>query len=285
MRLTLLLTCATLAFAQAQTGRDYHLDKEYAVSLGGKLQLRSSDARVTITGSNRTTAHVKIDRTVTTKGLVWGSDEFSVDVVEDNGNLSIRERSSGTVSMAFGVYREEYAIVLEIPLGMSLDVIGDDGNYQIHSVHGAISMDIDDADVALTGCQGKEFSFRLDDGDLTMDQGAGRIAVDGDDADFRIGNAHFASMDVRLDDGDFVVATTLENNGNYSIDLQDGLVALTIKGGGGRIDVAHDDARVIAEGDFQTLRETESYTELKTGTGSADVRIRVDDARVRLTRG
>lgn len=286
VKFILLSACISLGQLYAQTGRDYHLDKEFPVSLGGKLTLRSSDANVVITGSNRTTAHVKIDRVVTVRGwVVTSHDDFSVDIVETNGNLAIRERATGTVGMLVGSYSETYSIVLEIPLGMSLDLVGDDGHYQIKRVHGAIELDVDDADVELAGCQGTYFSFRLDDGDLIMDQGAGQLFVDGDDADFRIREARFSSMDVRLDDGDFEVSTALADNGHYTINLQDGRVALTITGGGGRIAVSHDDADVSAQGSFQTLQESEEHTELKTGTGTADVRIRADDARILLARG
>lgn len=280
----ILLLMPTLVLAQNDKGRDYHLDKEFNVNLGGQVRLRCSDADVVVVGSSRSTAHVKIDRVVTTRGWVWGDETFSVDISNEDGNLDIRERANGTVSMAFGSYHERYTILLELPLGMSLSVDGDDGDYQISSLHGAIRLDLDDADVVLEKCQGNSFSFRLDDGDVQMDEGRGSLTVDGDDADIRIRNARFASMDVNIDDGDFVVETSLADAGRYNIDLQDGLVSLTVTSGGGRFDIRHDDARVITEGAFSVINRTETRTEVSTTNGSAEVRIQADDARVKLVR-
>lgn len=275
---------ATLAYGQSRPANEFHLDKEYPVSLGGSLRLRSSDAHVVITGSNRTTARVKVDRVVTTRGLGMSNHVFSVEVIEKDGDLTIQEKASGTHWFVMGSYQEEYTIHIEIPLGMALDIDGDDGSYQINSIHGTIRLEASDADVALTGCLGNIFSFRLDDGDLTMDGGAGQLSLVGGDGDLRIANARFSSADVRLDDGSLVMETALADNGHYDLDVQDGLLALTILSGGGHIRVRHDDARVIANGRFETLEQTESHTALKTGVGTADVRIQAGDGRVRLQR-
>ncbi|MCE2935361.1 MAG: DUF4097 family beta strand repeat-containing protein [Cyclobacteriaceae bacterium] len=280
----ILLLIPTLVLAQNDKDRDFHLDKEFNVNLGGQVRLRCSDADVVVVGSSRSTAHVKIDRLVTTRGWVWSDETFSVDISNEDGNLDIRERANGSVSMAFGSYQERYTIRLELPLGMSLSVDGDDGNYQISSLHGAIRLDLDDADVLLEKCQGNSFSFRLDDGDVQMDEGRGSLTVDGDDADIRIRNARFASMDVNIDDGDFVVETSLADAGRYTINLQDGLVSLTVTSGGGRFDIRHDDARVTTEGNFNVINRTETRTEVSTTNGSAEVRIQADDARVKLVR-
>jgi len=280
----ILLLIPTLVLAQNDKDRDFHLDKEFNVNLGGQVRLRCSDADVVVVGSSRSTAHVKIDRLVTTRGWVWSDETFSVDISNEDGNLDIRERANGSVSMAFGSYQERYTIRLELPLGMSLSVDGDDGNYQISSLHGAIRLDLDDADVLLEKCQGNSFSFRLDDGDVQMDVGRGSLTVDGDDADIRIRNARFASMDVNIDDGDFVVETSLADAGRYTINLQDGLVSLTVTSGGGRFDIRHDDARVTTEGNFNVINRTETRTEVSTTNGSAEVRIQADDARVKLVR-
>lgn len=280
----ILLFMPTLVLAQNDKDRDFHLDKEFNVNLGGQVRLRCSDADVLVVGSSRSTAHVKIDRTVTTRGWVWSDETFSVDISNEDGNLDIRERANGSVSMALGSFQERYTIRLELPLGMSLSVDGDDGNYQISSLHGAIRLDLDDADVVLEKCQGNSFSFRLDDGDVQMDEGRGSLTVDGDDADIRIRNARFASMDVNIDDGDFVVETSLADAGRYTINLQDGLVSLTVTSGGGRFDIRHDDARVTTEGNFNVINRTETRTEVSTTNGSAEVRIQADDARVKLVR-
>lgn len=278
------LVCATQLAqvnAQSQDGI-YELDKEYAMSQTGTIKLNSSDARVTITGSSRSTAQVKIFRQVTNKGIVFGSDEFAVDVSEDNGNLQIRERSRSTVIGMVGYSYEKYTINLEVPVGVSLNVRGDDGNYVIKNIGGSISLDLDDADVELIGCTGDDFRFRLDDGDILMDQGHGTLEIEADDADVKIRNANFSSVVARVDDGDFTLETSLANGGDYQITAQDGMVALTITSGGGKFNIRHGDSRVTTVGEFQQETRSENRTSLVLASGNAKVDIRVDDARVKL---
>jgi hypothetical protein len=282
-----LLFASILCSAFSVTGQStksgsFHLDKEYPVGATGTIRLNASDAKVFVTGSSRKTAHVKIDREVTTKGISFGEQEFSVDVTEQNGNLSIRERSYSNSVGIIGSYHEQYTIKLEIPEGTSLDINGDDGDYFIKTVHGSIELDLDDADVELTGCKGYSFKIKLDDGDLRMDTGRGSLDVDADDADVDIKNASFEKVMVHLDDGDFVVETSLADTGDYFIELQDGLVSFKVLGGGGRFDIRHDDARVITEGDFETVERSEDRTQVTLPNGNAKIAIRADDARVRL---
>lgn len=281
-----ILTLAALVFtvsASAQTTKegDFHLDKEYKLNATGTIKLDASDAKVFIVGSARSTVHVKIDRSLTTKGLTFGEQEFRVDVNEQDGDLSIREYSHGSVSGIVGYYNEKYTINLEVPQGASLIIDGDDGDYFVKSVSGYIELDLDDADIELTNCTGTRFNIKLDDGDLRMDSGRGSLEVDADDADIEIRNASFEKINAQLDDGDFVIETSLAENGSYRVDLQDGLVAMKILGGGGRFDIRHDDAGVST--DFDVVERSENRTIVNTGSGNARVDIRADDARVRLT--
>ena len=282
LAITMLVSVA--ATAQSSKEGDFHLDKEYTITATGTLELQASDAKVFIVGSPRATAHVKIDREVTTKGLFFGTDEFRVDVTERDGNLSIREHSHSSASGIVGYYNEKYTINLEVPEGVSLMIKGDDGDYFIKTVHGSISLDLDDADVELTECKGNQFNIKLDDGDLRMDRGRGLLEVDADDADIDIKNASFTTIHARVDDGDFIVETTLAENGNYTVYAQDGLVAMRILGGGGRFDIRHDDARVSTEGGFEIVDRSERRTQITTASGTARIDIRADDARIRLVR-
>jgi Putative adhesin len=268
--------------AQSTKIGDFHLDKEYKIEATGTIYLDASDAKVFITGSNRVTAHVKIDREVTSKGMTFGEREFRVDVIEQSGNLNIREESKGTSVGVIGYYNEKYSINIEAPEGVSLVINGDDGDYFIKAVNGSIELDLDDADIELTGCLGDSFKVKLDDGDLRMDTGRGTLDVDADDADVEIKNASFQKIMAQLDDGDFVIETTLDDNGDYFIEAQDGLVSLKVLGGGGRFDIRHDDARVITEGGFEITEKSEDRTRATLASGNAKVEIRADDARVRL---
>lgn len=270
--------------AQSTKDGEFHLDKEYKINTKGILKLDASDAKVFVTGSSRTTAHVKIDRVVTTKGIVFGDQEFRVDVYEEGGNLSIREDKRGSSVSMVGYYNEKYTITLEVPEGMSLMIDGDDGDYFIKSVHGSIKLDVDDADVQLTGCNGNSFDIKLDDGDLTMDGGHGSLEVDADDADIEIKNASFEKISAEMDDGDFLIETSLVDNGSYFINAQDGLIAMKVLGGGGRFEIRHDDAGVNTSDGFEVVERSEDRTRVTTANGNARVEIRADDARVRLSR-
>ena len=278
-----LLTFMVLSISVfAQTG-NFKLDKDYSISKTGTLDLRSSDADVFITGSDRTTAHVKVERTVESKGVVWGDESFSVDVNEENGNLLIRERQESVRVGVIGYYRENYKIEIQVPLGVSLKIHGDDGDYFIKNVNGSISMDIDDADAELSACAGTQFSFTIDDGDISMDGGQGELEIDGDDSDVKIRNGKFTSIHANMDDGDIRIETSLAGNGDYTIDSQDGSIVLNILGGGGTFDIRHDDARVITEGNFQSVQKDEERTKISLAGGSAKINIRLDDGSVRLS--
>jgi hypothetical protein len=265
----------------AQHG-NFKLDQDYSISKTGTVDLRSSDADVFITGSDRTTAHVKIERTVESKGVVWGDEEFTVKVEEENGDLIIRERQENVRVGVIGYYRENYKIELQVPIGVSLKVQGDDGDYFIKNINGFISLDIDDADAELYSCTGNKFWFRVDDGDILMDGGKGELEIEGDDSDVRIRNAAFTSIEVDMDDGDMKIETSLAANGNYSIHSEDGSIELNITAGGATFDIRHDDARVVTEGNFKSIQKDEDHTRVSLADGSAKVNIRLDDGGVRL---
>ena len=275
-----LLFSVSIAFAQDQ---DFHLDQEYAISKNGTIDLRSSDAKVFITGTDRTAlARVKIDRTVTAKGWYSSKGEFKVSVEAENGNLSIRENQNQVQIGIIGYYNEDYKIVIEAPVGVSLQIKGDDGDYWIKNIDGAISLDIDDGDAELTNCNGNKFTFNIDDGDLKMSGGKGSLSVDANDADLTFENASFSSIDADVDDGKLIIQSSLSDNGNYAIRSQDGLVVFDVLSGSGQFSIRHDDARISAEGNFSSKQESEHFTELALGNGTAKVNIRADDASVRL---
>lgn len=278
-----LLFCSLTVLAQAQDG-SFHLDKEYKMKKNGIIDLSSSDANVFITGSNRETAHVKIDRKITTKGWAWGEDNFRVDIKEEEGDLKIYEKQNNTSVSIVGYYNEDYKIEIEAPEGASLTIRGDDGDYLIKNVNGTISLNIDDADAELIDCGGDKFSFRIDDGDIRMNSGKGSLEISADDADIEIHDANFKSIHADLDDGDLIIDTSLDNNGDYNLKSEDGSIVLNITGGGGEFDIRHDDGHVIADGSFKTLDEDEDRTRLSLDNGSANVTMRTDDARIRLTR-
>jgi len=280
----LLFTVAMLTFVSVLFAQDgeFHLNNEYKISKTGTIELNASDAKVFITGSTRSTAHVKIDRKVTSKGWSSSKQNFSVDVQESDGDLKIREKRTGTNVTIMGYYTDEYRIEIEAPEGCSLTVHGDDGDYYINNINGSIFLSLDDADAELADCKGSKFRFKTDDGDIRMNTGKGSLEIKGDDSDVQIYHAQFTTIDANLDDGDLIIETSLADNGSYHIDAQDGLVSLNITGGGGEFDIRHDDGHVVAQGNFKTLEESEDHSRLALASGSAKVMIQTDDARIKL---
>lgn len=260
---------------------EFHLDEIYKIDRGGMINLISDDAKVTITGSDRNDVHVKIDREVVNKGVRWGSREFSVEVEARNGDLHIRERSRGSISMV-GYTREDYRIEIEVPYDVSLDINGDDDHYQISNINGSVALDIDDGDADLKNCKGNNFKFKLDDGDITMDRGDGKLYVRADDGDFEIRNATFSDIDATVDDGDIRIETSLADNGDYYFRSDDSDIVLDITKGGGDFRVLHDNTRISSSSRFSVTDKSESRTNLKLANGTARVEIRADDGRVKL---
>lgn len=283
MKSTLLIALCYLfihinGFAQEE---EFHMDEVFNIDKGGMIKLSSDDAQVTITGSDRKDVHIKIDRSVVVKGLKWGSRDFTIDVEVRNGDIYIREKSRGSVSMV-GYSKEDYKILLEVPHHVSLDIEGDDDDYEISGINGSVALDIDDGNAELRNCIGQSFRFKLDDGDITMDQASGKLFFRADDGDLRVRNATFSDIDATLDDGDLMIETSLTDNGEYYFRADDSDITLDITKGGGDFKVFHDDTRISSSEEFSVTEKSENRTNLKLANGTARIEIRADDARVKL---
>jgi hypothetical protein len=275
-----LLMLGVLPGLLAQDG-EFHLNQEYTIKNNGVINLECSDAKVFVTGSDRSgSASVKIDRTITGS---WRSEsqDFKVDIETEDGNLNIAERNDGSGISFIG--KEEYKIEIKAPEGMSLTVRGGDGDYYIKNINGSISMHVDDADADLTACKGNAFSFSIDDGEIRMDGGKGSLHVDADDANVRIFSGQFSSIEADMDDGDLFVETSLDDKGKYTIHAQDGSVDLDITSGGGEFDIRHEDTHVVTSGPFKLSEESEEHSKFTLKQGSAKISVRADDARIKLT--
>mgnify|MGYP001799834649 FL=1 len=279
----ILFTLATLLIGIHSVAQDseFKLNKNYPISVTGTIEMSSSDAEVTVKGTDRKDVSVNIYRKVTVKGVSFGDRDFKVEVFEDNGNLIIKERTRGSVSM-MGYRREEYTIDIEAPRGISLVIEGDDDDYLIQNIGGSIALDIDDGDADLRNCSGSDFDFDFDDGDIRMDGGKGKIRIKSDDGDVSIRNASFTDVEASMDDGDVEIETSLADNGNYFFRSNDGGIYLDVSNGGGEFLIYHDDSRVSFSGDFEVDRDDEDETRLRSRRGSAKVKMRVDDGRVEI---
>ena len=277
-----------LSYAQRDRDRDrdsdYHLDETYKMDATGTLHLSSSDADVRIIGSNRSDVHVKIDRTEEVRGISSRPRDFEVEVENRGGDLYVTERRGRGTRFTMGYSRLDYDILIELPQGASLRVKGDDDDYYVKNVNGAINMETDDGDIELLDCNGEDFEFNLEDGDLRMDGGRGKIYVRIDDGDVDIQDGKFDNMEMRLEDGSAIIETSIADGGVYDIRGDDARFDFVVLAGGGDFLVTKDDGSIRASSEFETISENDYRSELKLPGGSADVDIRTNDGRVRLSK-
>lgn len=277
---TLLLLVSTIGL-MAQKTTDFHLNETYEIGTNGTIYLAADDAEVTITGENRQDVSVKIDFITKSKGLEVGSREFRVDITDKGDDLYIEEyRKSNATIMGF--VSSEYTIEIRAPYGVNLDIKGDDDDYLITSVNGAIRIDADDADTILKGCGGDSFYFDMDDGDIKMDEGKGQLTVRMDDGDLEIINAAFNEIDYRADDGDFALETSIGPNALFRFNGDDSTFDIVVTQGGGSFTINHDNGRIDFDDNFRLMDKDEDRTVLNLTGGRAKIIFSGDDIRVNL---
>lgn len=277
-----LLAFAIFISLNAQNKSDINIDKKYNINTSGTLHLKSDDADVKINGTDRNDVHVKIYRKVEEKGIVIGESEFRVDINERNGDLYIEDFEQSSNLTIVGYREEDYRITIEMPQSMSLKIRGDDDDYRIENINGEIRMDIDDADANLRNCKGNYFDFDIDDGDVTMDIASGYLKLNIDDGDFEVENASFTEIEANIDDGDALIKTSLSNNSNYNLIVDDGTIDLGILSGGGKFTINHDDSSISSSSEFERTMKDDNRTVFNLNDGSAIVKLRSDDGKIRL---
>lgn len=278
----LLILSLTSTIAIAQKDEDIDIDKTYDVNINGTLHLKSDDADVRITGADRNDVHVKIHRRVDEMGIVMGERNFKVEVTERDGDLYIEDFEQSSTLTIVGYMEEEYKITIEMPQTMSLKIRGDDDDYLISNVNGEIRMNVDDGDARFTNCKGNYFDFDFDDGDITMDVASGYLKLNIDDGDFDVEEASFYEIDANIDDGDIDIKTSLNNSSSYAFIIDDGTIDLSILSGGGEFTIYHDDTSISTSEEFKKTHNDENKSTLNLNEGTAKVKIRSDDGRIRL---
>jgi hypothetical protein len=269
------------SIAYGQKDNEFHLNESYPIADNGTIYLSADDAEVTITGEDRKDVAVKIDYYVSSKGIEWGSREFTVEVDPRGDDLHIQEfkRSNATT---MGYYNVDYTIEIKAPRGVSLDIKGDDDNYKLTAINGEISINADDADVQMKNCQGKRFFFDMDDGDITMDQGQGQLTARMDDGDIEIMNAAFDNIDYRGDDGDVALQTSVGPNAMFKFSGDDSTFDIVITQGGGTFTINHDDGNIDFDDNFRLVDKEKERTVLSLTGGRGKIIISGDDIRVNL---
>lgn len=284
-KLSLIITVLMItqySFAQDKQN-EFHIDQSYPIEAGGTIYLNAHDADVTIIGEDRKDVYVKIDYFVKTKGIEWGSREFSVDVSSRGGDLHIDEYKRSSTAVMMGYMSTEYKIEILAPKGITLDINGDDDDYSITSINGEISINADDADVNLKDCSGERFFFDIDDGDIFMDQGRGQLTARMDDGDIEIINANFESIDYRGDDGDVAIETSIGPNAIFKFSGDDSTFDIVVSRGGGTFTISHDGGYIDYDNNFRLMDKEKDRTVLSLTGGRSKIIISGDDIRVNLS--
>ncbi len=283
INLTLILVLVPL-ITWGQKSKEFNLDEKFAINKTGTIHMDTDDAEVKIVGTSREDARVTIYRKIRYGGIRWGEEsEINVDVTTRDGDLYISDRDGNGVTWTImGYSHEEYRINIEAPNGVSLDIRGDDDDYRIQAINGAIEMRVDDGDIELMNCRGDAFEFRVDDGDVQMDGGKGTLYADLEDGDIEVINASFREVTAKADDGNINIETSLNTVGRYRLSSDDGSVELYITKGGGEFDLRHDDSRVTADPEFDLIDKSDDAASYKLPGGNAQITIRADDGNIRL---
>ncbi|MCB2199803.1 DUF4097 domain-containing protein [bacterium] len=281
--LLLLLVVAVVPAAAKTT--TFHLDEVYSIAPDGTLFIYTSDADVLIAGSDRDDVHVVVDYVSTISGVGLKVDEnpFEVEVLEEDGDLRIRELESNRVYMGLFVSsRTDYTVTIEAPSSVKLKVIGEDDDYMIHGFRNGIRLRMEDGRAKLRDMSGDSFEFELEDGTIEMSGGAGLLDVSVEDGDFYVDDAAFTSATGDVEDGDLHIETTLADDGEYRFRAEDGDITLNVLDGGGEFSVYYEDGGARATRDFVQVEEDENFALFRLKEGTARVRFRVEDGRISL---
>lgn len=279
--LTVLLCVAGMQI-QAQD-QEYNLDETFSIDETGTLHLQSNDAEVTIQGSARSDVHLVVYYSVDVDGWEIKSEERFEMVVENrNGDLHIREADRENERFIVGSVKEEYRINIEAPRDVALDIDGDDDSYDISDFNSAIKLDADDTDIELSGMNGEDFEFDMDDGSIKMEKGQGELKLDIDDGEFYVRRAEFTEMDISADDARMDITTSLANDGLYRFDMDDGDLELNIAGGGGEVDIHHDDPDLRIGAEFEEISSDDGRSVYRLTGGEAPIEIDTDDGDIEL---
>ena len=284
MAAAMMVTTGAMAQNNRDDDGDFHLDEVYKIDAKGTLHLNSEDADVRIIGSSRSDVHVKIDRTEEVRGFSSRRRAFGMDIENKGGDLYLSERERSGIRVMMGSYRVDYEISIELPESASLRIKGEDDDYYVKNVNGEISVQTEDGNVELIDCLGSKFDVRLEDGDLRMDGGNGELFLRLDDGDADIINAKFDELEANIEDGSLTIETEIKDGGMYDIRGDDANVEFIVLNGGGNFMITKDDGSIRASAEFDLTRESDYKEEYKLDGGSADVEIRTEDGRVRLSK-
>lgn len=283
---------------------EYSHEENYTIAQDGLLTLDTEDANVTIIGTSRSDAYVKIYKKVTGKQKT--NQKFDIEYIAEGGNLTIREKRNkkgGSYTMGWNT-KTTYEVELGLPKGVSMNINGEDDNYMITSINGDITIKSEDGDIVMSDCTPDDLSIRLEDGDVKLTEVQSNFVMHMEDGDLVTENCKFGDLKIGMEDGDVIlrdvslgnteidaedgdisITTECNKNTNVNIETEDGNVTIKTKGEGATIKVSYEDGDVRYDNsDYDLINKTKRSKELKTSkSGDATFNISVEDGNVRLS--
>ena len=304
MKFLLPTTFIILLSYSTQAQYEYSHEDTYKIAQDGLLTLNTEDAEVTISGTSRTDAYVKIYKKVTGKQNT--NRKFDIEYIEEDGNLTIKEKrneSGKSYSVSWNT-KTVYNVELGLPDGVSLDLKGEDDSYTITNINGSIKIKSEDGDISISDSNPESLNIKLEDGDvalnnietdfdIVLEDGSivsencnfGNLKIDLEDGDIQLKNVSLASTDITTEDGDIFIDVNCDSKTQVNINTEDGDIKLKTSGEGASISVSYEDSDVDYESDnYLLIDKTKRSKKLKTKDhGEASFNISVEDGDVRLS--
>ncbi|MDA8693476.1 DUF4097 domain-containing protein [Saprospiraceae bacterium] len=302
MKLILSTSIILLFSFSLQAQYEYSYEETHAIAQDGLLTLDTEDAQVSITGTSRSDAYVKIYKKVTGKQKT--NQEFDIEYIEEDGNLTIKEKRRKSSYTTGWNTKTIYEVELGLPAGVSIDIKGEDDNYTITNINGKMKIHSEDGDIEISDCNPIRLDIHLEDGDIQLTNVNTETDIQLEDGNIKADNCAFGNTALNLVDGDIKLndvslgtAKIITEDGNVSISVkcdsktqvkintEDGDIKLKTSGEGSTIGVSYQDGDVdYNSGDYDLIHKTKRSKELKTKkSGEASFVISVEDGDVRLS--
>lgn len=217
-----LVLLATVAAAE-RIDRDYH--ETFDVKSGDRLHLDFGDGDVVIEPWAQDKLDVIVRYDAEQKMVGVGKEKsFEVEFRQSGSTVHVIGREGSSAGVGFFHHRiHEYVYEVRAPAYLILELEGEDGDVEIESWKGEISLRGEDGDVELAGIDSPRTDITIEDGDVSIDRLTGELKFAGEDGDLRVSDCSLVDGRIRLEDGD---ATFSRCEGSARFDLDDGNLAL-----------------------------------------------------------
>jgi len=270
----------------------YETKGNFMIKADGTLFLETSDADISILGSDRKDVFIEVFRKVKIKSN--HEEKFSVVIKEDKGNIRLSEiisynkkKKNNWVS-----YKDmDYRITIQAPHSTQLHIISEDGDIVMENMQGKLYTKIEDGDINIKACEFEHLEIYTEDGDVQMtgnitklteiyaedgrvdlDQVSGKLKATLEDGNLNLHHGILRSIDISSTDGNVQLRTALTGDGDYKIVNQDGDIMMELLDGDATFTLKHQDGNVRTSGDFQ-IKEKRNNKMVVTTKNANNVKV------------